>query len=120
MKTALVSGMVAIVCIFFSQNVEYSLYSIFFTSFILGIANGAFRTCGILMGTRITPKHKLHLVIAASDSIVRPVAGGMVAFIGFMVHDGGWTPIMLLLAIIALCISIAFYFIAGAKNYDLG
>jgi hypothetical protein len=87
--TALVSGTIGISLLLMQilNGIHWPIVII--AALFFGASNAGFRTGGILIGMRITPKDKLPLTISAADSIVRPVSALMAFLVGALIEVAG-------------------------------
>ncbi len=119
LRIALTFGLCAILVLGYGINIANSIIVIGLSSFFYGISNAGYRTGGILIGTRITPQSRLHLVISAADSIIRPVSAIMTLIIGVIITYSNASVfiinMLLSLSIISIVLSIYFYFISRSQ-----
>ncbi len=101
---------------------SYAIIILFTAAFFFGISNAGLRTAGILIGQKITPKEYLHLVIAASDSLVRLITAGVSLIIGFLFNYYN-LPLVYCFALITSLIfsfaAVSFYKKARLHNFSL-
>lgn len=112
LRTGIVSILLALTLIAFSF-IYQSYFTLLFASFLFGIANAGLRTSSILIGTGVTPSHLMHLIISASDSIIRPMAGLTSVILGLFVTTEITTSILISVILIITCICLLIF-----KNYN--
>lgn len=73
--------------VFFSFYLLYQIPTfglLCLVALLIGLSNAALRTVSIVIGQRITPPDSIHLVIAASDGIIRLTTAVIAAIIGVL------------------------------------
>ena len=122
LKAALIPVVVCIplLILAYKVNSNLSLVLIFITAILFGVSNAGFRTGGILIGMRITPRNELPFVISAADSVIRPFASLMTYLVALLLGNS-MSPISfyILTCIVPIAGLIAFIFYQQASKINL-
>lgn len=100
-----------------------SLAAFCLTALCMGLSTAGYRTSGIMIGQRITPPEKMHLVISAGDGVVRLASVPLASATGFLIVRSSELSAVFYSLIFILFVAVvagrSFFQQASASNVEL-